>query len=681
MTIKASDITTTFDRIKAKVSQTDWDRVTATFTAPVPALRTELGPLTDKVGKQSTVDAALMLAAQMDAAQPSQELLNAVNNVYVSLVSSRVEATSASVEAGVSLSFSLQNLQAAVTKQTGSVPSKIVAAPLLVQLLDVMIIQAVAAVPIVGPALSGVLGGVATGLAAGFTYGGNAVANLLATQAKDNPSDPITGVASNWQGAGNNAVKGVTKGVAGVIGKDSTFAKGNPGTIQGAVEGSGALGQDLSKSAQQASGLASFVYFLYSSRADRAERKRLGDLAGSPGGMATAFQGLTYVQNPLTQNQVAGNLIARRTSGLRPRTVVASENRLEQNLRAEAKTVAGFFDKIPAVFEAYKDLMMTVAYESVVESFAPMVADFKVRLAQYNSTLPTAPTGWIIKTAPPPQIGRMLSMHADRQDGYIVALLIIGYYFNRLYKHDPSVQRAWGPLVTKYYRTDPVRSPLAAIIPGKVSTFSTATAVSTASEAIVSVFKSTQKYKQLVATPGAVNWSQMEKSATTYGILVKNSLVNELAQEFVRSLNNQQSLDEMLKLTIACSLIVNQVLSASASSKPGATSDKEIAIDDRYVSMLADLDYVNLYTKVLIVTAARKTELTGSGLNAKLRYPKPGRLSTSASKAERTMMFMFASCVLAYVDIGKVVMGYQDWTMTKNNLHYLIDEINKAEKD
>ncbi|OZA79802.1 MAG: hypothetical protein B7X76_08915 [Azorhizobium sp. 39-67-5] len=170
----------------------------------------------------------------------------------------------------------------------------------------------------------------------------------------------------------------------------------------------------------------------------------------------------------------------------------------------------------------------------------------------------------------------------------------------------------------------------------------------------------------------------MEKSATTYGILVKNSLVNELAQEFVRSLNNQQSLDEMLKLTIACSLIVNQVLSASASSEPGATSDKEIAIDDRYVSMLADLDYVNLYTKVLIVTAARKTELTGSGLNAKLRYPKPGRLSTSASKAERTMMFMFASCVLAYVDIGKVVMGYQDWTMTKNNLHYLIDEINKA---
>ncbi len=670
MTITSNDLRAALNRIRGKINATDWDRAVTAISAPVVGLQTELGPLTDKVGKESTIDAALMLMAQMESTAPPQALLTAVTSLHTSLVSSKVTASNAGIEASLCLNSTLQTLQRVVKQQTDGVPAKITTAPILIQLLDVMIIQAVAAVPVVGPGLAGLLGGVASGLSAGLTIGGNALASLLPAQdTKANPNSLITGVATNTDGLGNTTIKNVAKGVSGVVAKDTTFTKGQAGTIQGALEGSGALGSDVSKAAQQGTGLASFSYFLYQARADRAMKKKLEEIGNDSVGLATKVQGIPFIQNPQTQNQAAGNVIARRTVGVTPKPVVAAEQALKDNLQAEAKTVEAFFKKVPAIFDSYKDLLLAVAYCGVIDSFAPMARDFKTRMALYNMQLATEKVG-LFSSRPAP-LGSFLTKNAAKADGYIVALLIMGYYFNRLYKTDKAVQASWRAQVTKFYRTNPVRDP-SVPKPQTVSSFAAATTRSTGGETIVSVFKETQSYTQLVSTPGMVDWATMERSASTYCLLVKNALVNEMAQEFVRSLKNEAAMGEMLQLTIACSLIVNQVITAAALGK-------EIAIDDRYISLLGD--YVSLYTKVVFVSASRKAELTGSGLNAKLRYPKPGRLSTSASNAERTMVFIFASCVLAYVDVGKVVMGYQDWAKTKENLHLVIDEINKAEKD
>ncbi|OYW41747.1 MAG: hypothetical protein B7Y95_24615 [Rhizobiales bacterium 32-66-11] len=650
---------------KAKGNGT-WDNITATISAPCAPLMTELGPLTEKTMQADTVDAAVMLACTV--AKDDQRFLTALEAVRNALVGSGIQATTGTGESGMTLNFNIENLRSSVKDAVGGVPAAPSTAPLLIQLLDVLIIQSVAAIPLVGPGLSAALGGMATGLSYGFTSAGNAIATkFVAVDSKQNPTNTITGATSNWQGYGNSTAKALGKGVSGVVAKDTVFTKGNPGTIQGMVEsigegdsGSG-IGMDLSKAATSASGVASFIYFLSVNRTARSEKKRVGELQKKDENDLKTLVGGNLIQNPLTQNQVANNVQVQRGRGTRsePPPVVAAGETIKSKLKQENKTLEGFFEKVPDVFDAYRKYLLTLAYQNTLDSFGPMVKAFDDRVEDMKISQKN------------PRLATTLIENPITRSANIVSLLIMGYYFNRILKTNQKLQKEFAYEVRRYYRNPPVMIGPKALKPSSFESVSK----NEGSVAIIEAFKSTQKFGQLTVDGVLIDWSQIQSKSCTYVSLVKAALVNEMAQEFSKSLNNRKGLLEMLQLTIASSLIVNQVMVAST------TKGKKIEIDDRYVGILASLGYVNLYTKMVFVTEAKKKELTGSGKTATLRYPKPGRLTTSASEAERTMVYLFACCVLAYVDIGKVVMGYQDWSKTKDSLHELIDAINNAEKD
>ncbi len=671
MAITSADIDRAAKRIMDRAQTGNWNTITGNLSAPSPRLMTELGPLTEKTMQDSTVDAAVMLACTV--AKTDQTFLTALEAVRNTLVGSAVQGTSGTTDASMTLNFNTENLRIAVAATVSGVKSTVVTtAPILVQLLDVLIIQSVAAIPIIGPGLSGALGGMATAIGAGFTYGGTAIGNLFEVQDTKvaNPINPTTGVGDNFQGFANTTAKGITKGVSGALAKDTVFTKGSPGTIQGAVEsigggkGGSGIGADVSKAATSATGVASFIYYLHANRSARGEKKRVGNLQTNDEAALRLAIGLNYIQNPLTQNQVAVNLQVGNARGTRkePPAVAAAGETIKSKLQLEDQTLTGFFDKIPDVFDAYKKYLMTIAYANTVDSFSPMIAAFDARVDDMAISMKN------------PRLATALIDNPLTRDANIVALLIMGYYFNRIIKTNTKLQTEFAGEAKRYYRTPLFGANKPAPAFGPKASFGLVSK-NEGSEAIIQAFKFTQKAGQLTVGGVLIDWSQVQSKSSTYVSLVKAALVNEMAQEFSKSLNNRKGLEEMIQLTVASSLIVNQVMVAST------TKGKKIEINDRYVAILASLDFVNLYTKILIVTESSKAKLTGVGASARLRYPKPGRLSTSASEAERTMVYLFACCVVAYVDIGKVVMGYQDWEKTKEKLHELIHEINNAEKD
>ncbi|BAF88588.1 unknown protein [Azorhizobium caulinodans ORS 571] len=660
-----TDINSAIQRIMNKAAQQNWDTVTATLASPVDALVTELGPLTGKAGKESTVDAAVMLACV--TAQNDQSFLTTVSQIATNLSGATVISGNGSVDSALSLTFNIENFRGAVKENVDAVKGSVITtAPVLVQLLDVILIQSVSAVPYVGPVLSGLLGGFGTGLAAAFTVGGNAIASQFTPPDKtDNPVNAITGIQNSSQGMGYTTATNMNKGISGVISKNATL---NVGGMVG-------------KAGSKASGPASFIYYLYKGKSAKDESKRLEQLRGLGDDNAILQSlGNTMVQNPLDQHQLAQNARVQqsRFGGAIPQLVQDAGKNLKDKLQTEEDSLTAFFNKIPDVFDSYKKFVLQVANASLVESFAPMIQSFDSRLAEMR-----------IKLSDPTLGPRWLNTPKYREE-HVVTLLILGYYFNRLLKSSEPLRKTYRRHIAVYYRHMPMPGtgsqttfmlpqdssvviPQGQDVVPKFSAFSNVSKNETSS-AIISAFNATKSLPQLSLSETAVEWAQIGEKAKTYVSLVKNALVNEMAQGFSQSLNNRVGLSSAVKLYLAATLIVNQVMVQTSAGKG-------IEIDDRYVASLSDLGFVNLYRKLGSYDKADKLKLTGSGPNAKLRYPMASRLSRSASTAERTMMYLFACCVLAYVDVGRIVMGYQDWTKTQERLHLLIDEINKAEED
>lgn len=128
-----------------------------------------------------------------------------------------------------------------------------------------------------------------------------------------------------------------------------------------------------------------------------------------------------------------------------------------------------------------------------------------------------------------------------------------------------------------------------------------------------------------------------------------------------------------MKLVAVCTLIVNEVLGAVARKA-------SFSYQDSWIDVLADCEFLTRYSKWFgRISEDKKKQVTGYGKavsESRLRFP-----GSLPSDAERTMVYMFASVVVLNVDLGKIVIGTQNWAKVRENLHKTISIINEAELD
>jgi Skp family chaperone for outer membrane proteins len=135
-------------------------------------------------------------------------------------------------------------------------------------------------------------------------------------------------------------------------------------------------------------------------------------------------------------------------------------------------------------------------------------------------------------------------------------------------------------------------------------------------------------------------------------------------------------LDQALTAVLACSVIVSNVHSQSARGK-------DIEVSFGAVNVLAQLEFVHIYNKVLGKAWDFQKDdalltVGGGGESVhRLRWPARGTFMGAASLAETATMYAFAATVLAFVDLGAVAMGFVSWETYKKMLNQVISLINR----
>jgi len=166
-----------------------------------------------------------------------------------------------------------------------------------------------------------------------------------------------------------------------------------------------------------------------------------------------------------------------------------------------------------------------------------------------------------------------------------------------------------------------------------------------------------------------------QNAARLYVGHIKKAVGQTIQNVFSKS--QSKDIDKIIQLKLACTCIVNQCTTR-------AQANQDLEIDQKYIAVLEKLEYVSSYTKVFIVTDAKKKSLTEfrddqGNMTYKLRYPKgKGGLTGTASINEVGMVYAFAVIVTQYVDLPRIALGLDSWEKVKENLNKAIQVINQA---
>ncbi|GGF65882.1 hypothetical protein GCM10007301_26960 [Azorhizobium oxalatiphilum] len=171
---------------------------------------------------------------------------------------------------------------------------------------------------------------------------------------------------------------------------------------------------------------------------------------------------------------------------------------------------------------------------------------------------------------------------------------------------------------------------------------------------------------------------QIRMQAGEYLEALKDALTSDIATTMNKGNSGRlddKEMQEMWKVYIACSLILNEVMREAKvqenSTFPRFTSPKSaVNIDDRYIKMLEETGFIERYTGTFgRVSKEKKQQLAATN---RLRW------SWSASNTERAMVVAFATVVVFSMDIGKISMGFTSWKATKTALGEVCNKISLA---
>ncbi|WP_332119251.1 hypothetical protein [Azorhizobium caulinodans] len=638
MATSTEDLKLHLKRVQDKALQLNWQDTITVLATPEPSLVTELGPLTTKLENAKTQQCAAVMALEFQANVKYQQNIRTTRS---ELNSSTIQSGNGGVEAFVTLAQAIDTLRNAVTTVGKTELEKPQPPSPVLKVLDALLAQSLMAVPYAGPFLSAAAQNAGTLLSAGVLTAFQSIANYALTAPPKDSSTlgTVLGGTTQTTGVASGLVSGAGKGVSGAIAKAVPVLGGYDGAV-------------------------SFFYNLWAAKKQREKDAELDTIV--QGGNLSTQVDVVRVMNTQTQNQVVSNKIYDRLfATVKP---VAEEQKLEMLLNKKSDSIKNFYKKVPDTLDAYRQYVLQLMYASIVES----LSDEIVSLHREIQGLSVAK-----------KVSMPVFASATTQKFELAAVLVMGYYFYRYIKMNPAHSASLVTLMQKYYpgwtATSVVTTPpvLTTMMP----------TLNTESRVIAQGFINTQTFQSVIAPPptglkGIISSSEpyvseaietAGDSAGRYFGLLKSSISNTLAKNLRRGESNTPDIAKIVKLVAVCTLIVNEVLGAVARKA-------SFSYQDSWIDVLADCEFLTRYSKWFgRISEDKKKQVTGYGKavsESRLRFP-----GSLPSDAERTMVYMFASVVVLNVDLGKIVIGTQNWAKVRENLHKTISIINEAELD
>jgi hypothetical protein len=594
-------------------------------------LENKLSPITNVLEKNRAIDVGILLLSQ---AKTNRSLSNSIIDVGKKLKSDK--SINKQLIAGLQVVINLTTFSTVLNDKVKLIGALNNPQPQIIKILDMLILQSIASIPIIGPASAGI-----SGVTLSLAYQGIMTALTAVKDRKKADLEAMTaGAALAFGGAAVNRFGDQTQ---------NKVFNANPSDSNAerfAAKEGGAMGKagDL-----KAPGVIEFIYAVYDERQNSA-RDDAGKKIKRDGIANVVNNDFLSFNAPNNQGVVAANVLGNGDFGTHS---CSSKNLAENIARSGEKGSANckeFFNKISELSRNLKDFFEGVITDSVVVSFAPLVAAFRLRMNALEIEQPQLIDG--IKTG------------VLNDETHILAAVLVGWFF----KNSVSVQQM-----------DLIKGAFPWIRDG-VNLQSTASFLRDKQLRRIQAGDITKEdFNNQIFPTGIAGLA--EKSADEYVDQIKTVVAGTLNDLFSKA-PKPDAIEEIVALQVTCTNILSECYKRAAAGQ-------DIEIDEKYINQLVSLGYVKTYTKSVFrlgLVSDDKKKKTTLGKDDQgqdkwtLRYPLGvGKIfSATASVKEAAMVYAFAVLVTQYVDILRLSVGLDNYTSVKQNLNKAIEVINKA---
>jgi hypothetical protein len=596
------------------------------------ALENKLSPLTIGFEKERAIDYGIFILIQSLRDRSAREVIDSIASSLRSQNLRRKEHISA-LHIVVNLTIFCDALRNAVN-EVGALKNDM---PQIIKIFDVLILQSIASIPVIGPSAAGL-----SGTTLSLAYQGiMTTLTLIKDRKKADLEQMAAAAALAFAGGGVNYEGDKTNKAF------DPQAKPSNAQLFAQKEG-GAMGKagDV-----KSPGIVEFIYAVYDESQNDAREDAGKEIKND---INVVNQDLLTFANPGNQAVAAANQLARGfVDNCSSKTIA---DRIAKSGNKQAKNCSEFFNNLA---EMSRDLIVffeSVTDDAIVASFAPLLSSMKGRVAQIGSMPPNTNGQRELRTC-----------QFNRDEDYIAAV-IAGWFLKNSITEDtkqliehayPWIRGAGAGNVGAVHSLKHLKD-RGLLGKGDITTENVITD---------KMFSNS-------------TFQNVGRRVEDYVTEIRNAVAETLNDVF-KAAPGPDDLKDIVSLQITCTNIVSECYKR-------AVAKQDLEIDEKYIKKLEALKYVKTYSKTFFmagqVTDSKKRDLTrergqgGAPDIWTLRYPLgKGRIfSATASVKESAMIYAFAVLVTQYVDILRISAGLDDLKIVKDNLNNAIRTINVA---
>lgn len=596
------------------------------------ALENKLSPLTSGFEKERAIDYGIFILIQSYTDRSAGEAIDSIARSLRSQNLRRKEHIS-SLTIVTNLITFCSALSDAV-KEVGALKNDM---PQVIKILDVLILQSIASIPVIGPTASGF-----SGITLSLLYQG-AMTTLTAIKdrKKADLEQMAAGAALAFAGAGVNYAGDKTNKVF------DPNAKPTNSDLFAQKEG-GAMGKagDV-----KSPGIVEFIYSVYD---ERENDKRVEAGKKIKENIQLVNQGLLTFADPGNQAVAATNQLARGFKDNCKSKQLADT--IAKSGEKQAKNCSEFFNNLNEMSQNLITFFESITDDAVVASFTPLLSSMKGRIAAIKA-MPAKTNG----------LNELQRCKFDKDEEYIAAV-IAGWFLKNSINDDT---RRMIELAYPWVRGGAAQNV------GAVHALKSLKA-----KGLLNKGDITQENVQTSNMFSHNTFQSLGSRVEEYVTEIRTAVAETLNDVF-KSAPKPDDLKDIVSLQITCTNIVSECYKR-------AVAKQDLEIDEKYIKKLESLKYVKTYSKTFFkfgqVTDSQKKDLTreigqgGAPDTWTLRYPlgKGSIFSATASVKEAAMVYAFAVLVTQYVDILRIAAGLDDLQIVKANLNNAIKTINIA---
>jgi len=572
----------------------------------------KLSPLTRGFEKERAIDYGILMLIQAKYDRTANRVLNDIS------ISLRNKALT--VKGGGNILQIATNLAIfgnMLNQEANRIKAFKEPTPEIIKIFDVLIMQSIASIPVIGPAAAGI-----SGVTLSLAYQGLMLAIEAAVNRKKADFEKLGAAAALTVGGGVLANRAGENKVAQDYGK----ALGKAGDVK-------------------VPGIIEFIYTIYNDSQD-SKREEAGDrLRGDP---TKLNAGLLQFPNPNNQGVAAGNQLARGFVDNCASKEMA--DRIAKSADTQSKNCAEFFDNFGEMALTLRRFFETATNDAVVASFNPLLLSMRQRIDALRSMQPPA-KGLA-------ELEQVLLTFTQNED--LIAAVIAGWYLKN--GIDANTKRVLESAYPWVRGPGPRVNASNAVIQQKIRGL---------------LRKGDIKEKDLTEAKvfSEAQFQNVGRQVGEYVDQIKEAVADTLDAVFTVT-PTPAELGKIISLHITCTNIVAECYKRAEANQDLEINETYIRELEslRYVKTYTKAFIVTDSKK------RELTRTVESGVETwTLRYPLgKGSVFGSASVNEAAMVFAFAVLVTQYVDLLRIAAGLDNLNAVKENLNRLIGQINKA---